>query len=122
MEDELMLHFVFDGPPGPECGRFVECETPDGRSVNAGEWHERPDGFWELRVAALTSPESDHIANAGKMIPDGEVADMVERAFREGFQYGNFAGGGNAASHAEGQAWQNSTAMSRLSDAVEKTK
>jgi hypothetical protein len=45
------LHIVFDGPPGPEAGRFVECETPDGRSINAGEWHERGDGLWELRIA-----------------------------------------------------------------------
>lgn len=47
------LHIVFDGPPGPEAGRFVEVETPDGRSVNAGEWHQRPDGYWELRIARM---------------------------------------------------------------------
>lgn len=46
-----MIHFLFDGPPGPEGPRFIESETPDGRSINAGEWHERPDGLWELRVA-----------------------------------------------------------------------
>lgn len=44
------LHVVFDGPPGPESGRFVECETPDGRSINAGEWQQRPDGLWQLVV------------------------------------------------------------------------
>lgn len=47
-----MIHFLFDGPPGPEGPRFIESETPDGRSINAGEWHERPDGLWELRVSA----------------------------------------------------------------------
>ena len=61
LADELTaLHIIFDGPPGPEAGRFVEVETPDGYSVNAGEWHERTDGFWELRIsptilAALTA-------------------------------------------------------------------
>jgi hypothetical protein len=45
------LHIVFDGSPGHESGRFVECETPDGKSVNAGKWHERSDGLWELRIA-----------------------------------------------------------------------
>lgn len=45
-----VVHVVFDGPPGHESGRFVECEAPDGRSINAGEWHERADGFWELRI------------------------------------------------------------------------
>lgn len=53
---EVALHVVFDGPPGPEAGRFVECETPDGRSINAGEWHQRPDGYWELRVSAGITP------------------------------------------------------------------
>ena len=44
------VHVVFDGPPGPEAGRFVECETPDGKSINAGEWRERKDGLWELII------------------------------------------------------------------------
>jgi hypothetical protein len=57
------LHFVFDGPPGPDGGRFVECETTDGHSVNAGEWHERADGLWELRVAL---PSSDDLIEALK--------------------------------------------------------
>ena len=46
------VRVVFDGPPGPTCGRFVECETSDGASVNAGDWHEREDGLWELRMLA----------------------------------------------------------------------
>lgn len=52
------VHVVFDGPPGPEAGRFVECETPDGRSINAGDWHKRADGLWELCISltALTHP------------------------------------------------------------------
>lgn len=55
---ERVVHVVFDGPPSHESGRFVECETPDGRSINAGEWHERSDGLWELRItlAALSAP------------------------------------------------------------------
>lgn len=57
----VALHVVFDGPPGPESGRFVECETPDGRSINAGEWQQRPDGLFQLVVpgrvaAALAQP------------------------------------------------------------------
>jgi hypothetical protein len=42
------LRIVFDGPPGPEAGRFVEVENADGRSINAGEWRQRADGLWEL--------------------------------------------------------------------------
>lgn len=44
------LHFVFDSFPGPQGARFIEVETPDGRSIDAGEWCSRPDGFSELRV------------------------------------------------------------------------
>ena len=45
------LHIVFDSPPGPAGGgRFVEVETPDGKSINAGEWHRREDGLWELVI------------------------------------------------------------------------
>ena len=43
------LDIVFDGPPGPEAGRFVEVER-DGRSVKAGEWMKRADGYWVLRL------------------------------------------------------------------------
>jgi hypothetical protein len=43
---------VFDGPPGPEAGRFVEVEDASGKSVRFGEWVRRPDGFWALRIAA----------------------------------------------------------------------
>ena len=58
------VHVVFDGPPGHDAGRFVECETPDGRSFNAGEWHERSDGFWELRIKCAP--------------PSSDVAELVE--------------------------------------------
>jgi len=43
------LHVVFDCAPNPDSS-FVECETPDGTSVRAGEWRERPDGLWELVI------------------------------------------------------------------------
>lgn len=41
------LHIIFDGPPGPEAGRFVEVETRFGHSVNVGEWKQRGK-FWVL--------------------------------------------------------------------------
>lgn len=44
------VHLLFDGPPGPECGRFVEAEDPTGKSINAGEWSQRPDGYWQLVI------------------------------------------------------------------------
>lgn len=44
------ISIVFDGPPGPTAGRFVEVENDRGQSFSAGEWRERPDGLWELRI------------------------------------------------------------------------
>lgn len=41
---------VFDGPPSHESGRFVETEDPQGCSFNAGEWIDRKDGYWALRI------------------------------------------------------------------------
>lgn len=47
------IRIVFDGPPSHESGRFVEVENLEGRSINAGKWHKRPDGFWELRIRGV---------------------------------------------------------------------
>lgn len=44
------LDVVFDGPPSHDSGRFVEVEDPQGKSVNAGEWIDRKDGLWALRI------------------------------------------------------------------------
>jgi hypothetical protein len=44
------INIVFDGPPGPHGGRLIDVETDDGKSVRIGEWIERPDGFWALRI------------------------------------------------------------------------
>lgn len=47
-----MRHYdvVFDGPPGPDGGRFVEVEREDGSSFQLGDWLQRSDGRWVLRV------------------------------------------------------------------------
>lgn len=57
------VHIVFNGLPGPVAPRFIECETPDGRSVRAGEWHERADGYCELRIP-LRNPVQAAVAPA----------------------------------------------------------
>jgi hypothetical protein len=62
-EGMTALHIVFDGPPGPGSGRFVEVETSDGRSINAGEWRERADGLWELRIAALSTRSEGQVTD-----------------------------------------------------------
>lgn len=54
-EEPDYIAVVFDGPPSHESGRFVECETPDGRSINVGEWVQRDDWLWELRIPSHTA-------------------------------------------------------------------
>lgn len=46
------LWVVFDGPPGPESGRFVEVEDSEGKSVGPFQtgvgWVHSEDGYWRL--------------------------------------------------------------------------
>lgn len=44
------VDIVFDGPPGPESGRFVETEDRHGSSIKVGEWVDRGDGYHALRI------------------------------------------------------------------------
>lgn len=44
------IDIVFDAPPGPEPGRFIEVEDTSGNSIRVGEWMERDDGAWVLRI------------------------------------------------------------------------
>lgn len=52
-EDEAPTGFVdvlFGGPPSAESGRFIETDLADGSSCSVGEWIERSDGLWALRI------------------------------------------------------------------------
>lgn len=46
------FHIIFDGFPSPDGPRFIEVENASGRSINAGEWRKRDDGFCELVIKA----------------------------------------------------------------------
>jgi len=50
LEPMRELHFIFDGPPGPEGPRLVDVENENGYTLNPGEWRQRSDGLWELVV------------------------------------------------------------------------
>jgi len=50
------INIIFDGPPGPHAGRFIEVETDDGNSIHIGEWFEYGGGMWRLRITALPPP------------------------------------------------------------------
>lgn len=45
------IRIVFDGPPGPQSGRFVEVEDEHGRSMSVGTWRKRSDGLHELALS-----------------------------------------------------------------------
>jgi len=44
------IDVVFDGPPDHHMPRFVELEDSLGHSMRLGEWVERGDGTWSLRI------------------------------------------------------------------------
>ena len=48
------IDIVFDGPPGH--GRFVEVVDDTGKRRELGQWTERPDGFWVIRIKAVNVP------------------------------------------------------------------
>jgi hypothetical protein len=44
------IDIVFDGPPAPSAGRLVEVEDSSGCSISIGDWFQRDDGYWVLRI------------------------------------------------------------------------
>ena len=44
------VDIVFDGPPSRVAPRFVETENDKGASIHVGDWLDRGDGFWVLRI------------------------------------------------------------------------
>lgn len=50
MAEKEFIDIVFDGPPSHESGRFVEVENREGKSIRFGEWIQRPDGYWVIRI------------------------------------------------------------------------
>jgi len=62
-ERTMAIRIIFDGPPGPDAGQFVEVETDTGESISIGEWIDRKDGYWALRIAKLPAPPEQEAAN-----------------------------------------------------------
>jgi hypothetical protein len=56
LQSEDFMDIVFDGPPGHESGRFVEVEDQSGHSISVGEWRDRGDGLWALRIHRDSRP------------------------------------------------------------------
>lgn len=91
------IDVVFDGPPGHEAGRFVEVENEKGCSVSAGEWRQRPDGYWALRIVTPDVPKNDDSARAiveGSCVvirvPIANIGAALEGAWASGCQDGRY--------------------------------
>ncbi len=54
-----VINVVFDGPPTHEGPRFVEVEDDSGHSIRVGEWVDRGDGYWALRIECQVKVNSE---------------------------------------------------------------
>ena len=52
VDEHTLVDVVFDGVSSQN-SVFVEVETLDGAGVRAGEWMERDDGYWVLRMLVV---------------------------------------------------------------------
>ena len=94
------VDIVFNGPPTHHSPRFIEVENEAGASIQYGEWLEREDGYWVLRVAQ-TLPRQIFTVMELEALPvgsvvlahwaDGSMEDYQMMRCREG---GASSGGG----------------------------
>lgn len=66
------VHVVFDGPPSADPPRFVEVETPDGKSISWGRWEQRGKR-WHLIGPSPSAPlpqQSDGWIKCSERLPE----------------------------------------------------
>ena len=64
MSEKIQIRF--DGPPGPEAGRFVEVEDTNGKSIRVGEWVQ-DGGYWLLVIDLAQLPEERAVVEAARV-------------------------------------------------------
>lgn len=79
---DTYIDIVFDGPPAHESGRFIEVENNEGASIRVGEWLERADGLWVLRIPQGPKRQ-DHAAEAARVLSDGRDATRKAKAYAQ---------------------------------------
>ena len=67
------IHVVFDGPPSHKSGRFIEVETPDGKSCKCGEWKLYGGGISHLVISV------DDIRSANGRAPKSNAVNALSR-------------------------------------------
>lgn len=87
---------VFDGPPDHEAGRFVEVEKADGSGVKLGNWVQRDDGYWALRITRedveralcdTAEPTEAEVEVGAKEIWRWFVGSNLEGFYRHAYAY-----------------------------------
>ncbi len=81
------INIIFDGPPSHESGRFVEVENDAGASIRVGEWIDRGDGTWALRIRETTKQCTCHERDSSVTCPachaEGYFGHMEQRLQEE---------------------------------------
>lgn len=78
------LHVVFDGPPGPVAGRFVETENADGQGVGVGRWEERGK-YWHLILPGRLAPEAPEASDQHEPPPLALVEKLAQLIADQGY-------------------------------------
>ena len=84
------INIIFDGPPSHVAGRFVETEDDEGHGIKSGEWIERDNGYWSLRIDHLPednkeldllhkiAKEAKNLWDAGKLrLEDTQLKNLL---------------------------------------------
>jgi hypothetical protein len=71
------VDIVFDGPPSHESGRFVEVENDKLQSISFGEWIERDDGYWVLRIRAALAAAQRVAGERSETAHFGAIATAI---------------------------------------------
>jgi len=52
------IEILFDGPPSPEQKSLADVNAPSGASMDIGEWIDKGDGLWALRITPADIAEA----------------------------------------------------------------
>jgi hypothetical protein len=80
------IDIVFDAPPGP--GRrpgFIEVEDTQGYSIIAGNWVERSDGTWALRILMPGNDKDENFRAGLPRSMEGEGLRIVPAYTEAGY-------------------------------------
>ncbi len=60
MTKKIEMDVMFDGPPGPQPGRFIDChDAVTGESIHWGKWLDNGDGTWSLIGEAIIEDDQN---------------------------------------------------------------